>query len=72
MTRCLGVPKPISSEDVPIDEVSEVDPVGDEWSGRDEVFAAHGCDEILWATKFMNMIRTRDWKLVHFFDEYFG
>jgi hypothetical protein len=20
----------------------------------------------------MNMIRTRDWKLVHFFDKYFG
>lgn len=42
------------------------------WSGREVVFAEHGRDGILQATEFMTMIRTRDWKLVHFLDEDFG
>lgn len=45
---------------------------GDEWAGRDVVFAEHPRDGILQATDYMSMVRTRDWKLVHFLDEPFG
>ena len=39
-----------------------------EWSGRDVVFAEHARDGILRETEFMTMVRTDDWKLVHFVD----
>ena len=40
----------------------------DEWSGRDVVFAEHARDGVLRETEFMTMVRTEDWKLVHFVD----
>ncbi len=45
---------------------------GQAWEGRPEVFAEHCRDGILQETKYMTMIRTHDWKLVHFLDEPFG
>jgi arylsulfatase len=42
------------------------------WTGRDVVFAEHGRDGILRETDFMTMVRSKDWKLVHFLDEPFG
>jgi arylsulfatase A-like enzyme len=41
---------------------------GDDWDGRDVVFAEHSRDGILQSTEFMTMVRTDDWKLVHFVD----
>jgi arylsulfatase len=41
---------------------------GDDWTPRDVVFAEHGRDGILQETEFMTMVRTDDWKLVHFVD----
>lgn len=43
--------------------------VGEGWTGRDYVFAEHGRDGILRETDFMTMVRSEDWKLVHFLDE---
>jgi arylsulfatase A-like enzyme len=40
----------------------------DGWSGRDVVFAEHARDGILQSTEFMTMVRTDDYKLVHFVD----
>ncbi|HQE22176.1 MAG TPA: sulfatase-like hydrolase/transferase [Thermosynergistes sp.] len=40
--------------------------------GRKCVFAEHSRDAILRETEFMTMVRTKDWKLVHFLDEPFG
>ncbi len=45
---------------------------GDPWEGRDYVFAEHARDGILQETKFMTMVRNRNWKLVHFLDEPWG
>lgn len=45
---------------------------GETWSGRDAVFAEHSRDGILQETEMMTMIRTKEWKLVHFLDEPFG
>lgn len=45
---------------------------GEDWTGRDYVFAEHGRDGILQETAFMSMVRDRGWKLVHFLDEPFG
>ena len=45
---------------------------GHEWFGREAVFAEHGRDGILQTTEYMSMVRTRDWKLVHFLNEPFG
>ena len=42
------------------------------WSGRDYVFAEHGQDGILQTTDFMTMVRSSEWKLVHFLDQPFG
>ena len=42
---------------------------GEDWKGRDYVFAEHGRDNILTDTDFMTMVRSRDWKLVHFLEE---
>jgi len=38
------------------------------WSGRDTVYAEHRRDGILQETEFVTMVRTEDWKLVHFVD----
>ena len=38
------------------------------WSGRDCVFSEHARDGILRGTALMTMIRTDDWKFVHFVD----
>lgn len=39
---------------------------------REYVFAEHGRDAVLQETDFMTMVRSNDWKLVHFLDEPFG
>ena len=41
---------------------------GDAWQPREYVFAEHGRDGILQETRFMTMVRSHDWKLVHFVD----
>ncbi len=41
---------------------------GDDWQPRQYVFAEHGRDGILQETEFMTMVRSDDWKLVHFVD----
>jgi arylsulfatase A-like enzyme len=45
---------------------------GEAWSGRDAVFAEHSRDGILQEIDMMTMVRTREWKLVHFLGEPFG
>lgn len=45
---------------------------GESWNGRDYVFAEHPKDGILQTTEFMNMVRSSEWKLVHFLGESFG
>jgi arylsulfatase len=40
--------------------------------GREVVFAEHSADNILKEVVFVTMIRTRDWKLVHYFDQPWG
>jgi arylsulfatase len=42
---------------------------GGAWTEREFVFSEHGSDGILQETEFMTMIRSREWKLVHFLDE---
>ena len=44
---------------------------GRSWQGRDAVFAEHSRDGLL-PTDYMTMVRTAEWKLVHFLDEPFG
>jgi arylsulfatase A-like enzyme len=41
---------------------------GKDWTPRDYVYAEHGRDGILQEIDFMSMVRSRDWKLVHFLD----
>ena len=41
---------------------------GDDWVPREYVYAEHGRDGILQGTEFMSMVRSTDWKLVHFID----
>ncbi|MEE3220876.1 MAG: sulfatase-like hydrolase/transferase, partial [Planctomycetota bacterium] len=45
---------------------------GKSWPGRDYVFAEQAKDGILTDTQFMTMVRSPDWKLVHFLDEPWG
>jgi arylsulfatase A-like enzyme len=45
---------------------------GEPWAGRPYVYAEHGRDGILRETEFMSMVRSAEWKLVHFLDEPFG
>ena len=40
--------------------------------GRDAVFAEHTADNILKSVKLVSMVRTREWKLVHYLDQDFG
>ena len=43
-----------------------------EGAGRDYVFAEQARDGILTDTEFMTMVRSKEWKLVHFLEEEFG
>ncbi|MFC4989215.1 sulfatase family protein [Saliphagus infecundisoli] len=60
--------------DAPVDDSMEARSLlgalegDDDWSGRNIVFAEHARSGILDATEFMTMVRTDDWKLVHFVD----
>lgn len=45
---------------------------GEEFAGREYLFAEQAKDGILTGTEFMTMVRSRDWKLVHFLDEPWG
>ena len=42
------------------------------WRGRDYLYAEQAKDLIFTDSEFMTMIRSKDWKLVHFLDEPFG
>lgn len=63
-----GVEVPSSMEAISVLPALE----GRERVERPFVFAEHSRDNILQATEFMTMVRSRDWKLVHFLDEPFG
>ena len=63
--------------DVPIpptlEAISLAEPLaGQQWEGREYVFAEQARDNILTDAEFMTMVRSKDWKLVHFLDEEFG
>jgi arylsulfatase A-like enzyme len=45
---------------------------GKPWKGRDYIFAEHPRDGILQEAEYMTMIRSKEWKLVHFLNEPFG
>lgn len=45
---------------------------GENWPGRDYVYAEQAQDGILTGCKFMTMVRSQTWKLVHFLDEDYG
>ena len=45
---------------------------GEPWEGREHVFAEHSRDGILQETEFMTMVRSPEFKLVHFLGEPFG
>jgi arylsulfatase A-like enzyme len=62
---------------VPLPETMEAQSLlpaleGKPWEGREYVFAEHARDGILQETEFMTMVRSREWKLVHFLGEPFG
>ena len=62
---------------VPVPETMEAESLlpalqGEPWAEREYVFAEHGRDGILQETEFMTMVRSREWKLVHFLGEPFG
>jgi arylsulfatase A-like enzyme len=67
-------PTVLELADAPVDDSMEAESLvpalegDDEWSGRDVVFAEHARTGILEETEFMTMVRTDDWKLVHFVD----
>jgi arylsulfatase A-like enzyme len=42
---------------------------GKDWTPRDYVYAEHGKDHILDGTDYMSMVRSDQWKLVHFIGE---
>ncbi len=45
---------------------------GNEFDGRPFVIAEHGRDMFLNTIEFVSMVRTKEWKLVHFLDRDFG
>ena len=45
---------------------------GEPWDGRPFVFAEHVRDEVLRDVEFVTMVRSKEWKLVHFLGEPFG
>jgi arylsulfatase A-like enzyme len=62
---------------IPLPETLEAETLlpalqGEAWAGREYVYAEHGRDGILQGTKFMTMVRSREWKLVHFMGEPYG
>jgi len=67
-------PTVLELADAPVDDSMEAESLvpalegSDDWTGRDIVFAEHARTGILEATEFMTMVRTDDWKLVHFVD----
>ena len=67
-------PTVLDIADAPIDDAMEAESLvpalagDDDWRGREQVFAEHARDGILRETAFMTMVRTEDWKLVHFVD----
>lgn len=63
-----GVPVPASMEAISLLPALQ----GEPWEGRPYVFSEHSRDGILRETDFMSMVRSREWKLVHFLDEPFG
>ena len=64
-----GIPAPETMEAISILPALEG---AEDARGRDYVFAEHSRDGTLQTTAFMTMVRSRDWKLVHFLDESFG
>ena len=60
-----GVEVPDSLEAVSVLPALE----GREFAGRDYVYAEQARDGILTGTKFMTMVRSERWKIVHFLDE---
>ena len=59
---------------VPIPESMEAESLlpallGEPWEGRQHVFAEHGRDGMLQETSFMTMVRSPEFKLVHFLDQ---
>jgi len=42
---------------------------GEDWAGREYAYAEHARTGILQETEFMTMVRSEDWKLVHFLGE---
>ena len=63
-----GVPVPNTLEG--ISPAAALD--NDEWVGREFVFAEQQRDLNFTTSDFMTMIRSRDWKLVHFLGESYG
>ena len=41
---------------------------GDQWQGRDYLFCEQVGDMVLTEVKFMSMIRSKYWKLIHYLD----
>ncbi len=64
LLELAGVPLPATMEAESVLPALQ----GADWSGREYVYAEHGRDGILRETDFMTMVRSRDWKLVHFVD----
>lgn len=68
LLAAAGVEVPADFETQPVDAALR----GEAWEGRDLVFSEQMRDGILTETDFMTMVRSRDWKLVHFLNESFG
>ena len=45
---------------------------GEEWNGREHLYAEQTKDGIYTEGPFMTMVRNQNWKLVHFLDAPFG
>jgi arylsulfatase A-like enzyme len=60
-----GIEVPPTLEAISMNEALQ----GDDWDGRDYVFAEQIKDGILTGCEFMTMVRNQDWKLVHFLDD---
>ena len=74
-------PTVLELADVPVPESMEADSLvpalrGEEWDGRDYVFTEQPLDigfmDDDMGTGFMTMVRSDDWKLVHFLNESYG
>jgi arylsulfatase A-like enzyme len=51
---------------------SALDAVHGRSAGREVVYAEHSADNILKEVEFLTMVRTRDWKLVHYLGQPWG